>query len=101
MTKNKRNRNYKMLIKILIPMSIILIAQKVEFSERDHPSRYKETHKLILISSVVPKKTVSECSNFSLFIGLYSANILCRDGGGNILLTKIRFLYQTGKFLTF
>ena len=57
-------------------MSTILIAQKVESSEEDRPGKYKQTHRLFLICSDVPKKAIAENSKFSYYL-LTSMNTLC------------------------
>ena len=44
-------------------MSAIIIAQKVESSGGDRPSKYEQTHKLMLICSDGPKKAIRENSN--------------------------------------
>ena len=46
----------------IVTMSGILIAHKVESSEGDRPSKYEQTHKLMLICSDVPKKAITENS---------------------------------------
>ena len=46
-------------------MAIILTVHKVESSEGDFPSKYEQTHKLMLICSDVSKKAITENSKLS------------------------------------
>lgn len=41
-------------------MSAILLVHRVKSSEGDRPSKYEQTHKLMLIWSNVPKKAITE-----------------------------------------
>ena len=51
-------------------MAIILTAQKVESSERDCPSKYEQTHNLVLICCLMQKKPITKTLLIILVIDL-------------------------------
>ena len=46
-------------------MSAILLVHRVKSSEGDGPSKYEQTHKLMLICDGVPKRAIIENSKYS------------------------------------